>query len=751
MIIQRQFMPHRKGTSMNDIQNDAAENEKKAENENQSGENEAHPLKNPPEGDPAAKSGDAEEKQPSPKNSPSQDEIKRPDQDIAEARSVDGTEKEGEIPPKNSAVQEVPPAGLWSAIFNGCSKIAPLFLLLIIFCMSWHDFYKPDEAVYCPAEIKAITAFLHCIANASWLTPIGLENGVWNLPQWPGFYWFIGLLALIPGLGNSSMLLPVAELIAGFLAVLAAWFLAHTARFGGKAAFAAGLILVCCPMFAPLPHFMGAAALACGLLMIALIFFQKGLSHEHGFISLPLACIFTVLAGLTGGIAHFLIPVITVFCYIIWQNNFRRIHRLDALMGFVCMLVIIGVWLGWVMLSAGNEQYLPGLFAASCDFSWPPTPKWWLPLAAGLAGSMPWILIVFGVSWLHVLGGAVKTLSASRRNNGSALIWIAFALAIIASIWTPSFHPAAVLICALASVLLGKAFMHLPLMGNRFFFFLAALATTCAGILLLALHFEFSQNWLMENAGLDLPAMAREGLLAASGVSIIAAILIIGGIIGFYFAKKYQHGGGLIYACLLAIILSQPGRLLVVPELANDPNLPLLTYHEVVADVEKALKLPAASQPTPTEPQPATNMQPTQPDSDIAAPIQPGSTGDANEPGYTPPNGASIPGGDQRQEIITQEQIIPARPELNPRPEAPAMPESQAVPQTDAQQPVLQEKLPAPDVDAALMPDKLQRPQIIEEEIIVETPPLPEASTIPQPGSEPGPQTPSSPDAPASE
>lgn len=622
------------------------------------------------------------------------------------------TAKEEDSAAKETAAPETA-NGIWSALFNGFAKGGPIILLAAMACLAWHDLYKPENAVYCPPEFRSITAFLHCIAEGSWLTPIGLDNGAWIAPQWPGFLWFVGLLAWIPELGSSSLLLPVAEFCAAAIAVCAIWWLALTCKFGSRAAFAAGMMALCCPLFAPLPNFMGPGALAAGLMLLALLFFLKGWRKDYSLLSVPLGFILTALAGLTGGLPHFATPLVASCCFLIWTGQFRRAQRMDAIIGFICLLAIIGAWLGIVMVKGENPDYLPGLFGAYAP-EWPLARHWWFAIAAGFLGSLPWLLTIFGVSWARVLAKIGQAARDSRHSNGSAMIWTSLLTAAAISIWTPNFHSAAIAICSLLLILLGKAFMRMPAAGNRFFFFLGALITTVVGLGIFAMHFEFSQNWLLETTGLPIPEIAREALRQIPDFMCIAGILTVGGIIGFYFAKRFQHAGGLLYALLIAILLSLPGRLLVVPELAKDPALPVRTFDAIQTEVQSRLasagqreansQQPSETRETdnnlaPSAIQPDTTTQiPAMPSEPDAAAIQESSPvmeqSDIRPPsrGRTIPpansTGASAVNNQENEQVPAPEPLVPSAETREP-----AAPETQEQP-ADPTQPPLESAAP---------------------------------------------------------
>lgn len=520
---------------------------------------------------------------------------------------------------EEAASEEEARAGRLDACFMGLAKIGPLALLFALACMAWPIFWNPAANVYCPGEIKSVTAFLHALSASSWLAPTGLENGAFTAAQWPAFAWALGLMALSPDLLASGYLLPATTFLCSFFALMGVWCLAYAAGFGFRAAFAAGLILLCAPLFAPLPNFVGPAALAAGLFLFALVFFCRGWKRDVAWISLPVAFALTALAGLAGGLLHFIVPLLASFCFLVWRGNFRRAQRADAIFGFILMLVIIGCWLGAIMLYH-DDAYFDRIFSSAWQWNISMPFKCFLAIAAGVLGVLPWILTIFGVSWFSVLRNAGRSLSASRHENGSALVWIALVLAMFASVFIPWFHPSAVAIVCLLAILLGKAVLRLGGAGSRFFYFLASLCLVGSGIILLMLSFHVTQEFIL---GL-LPALPvadlGSRLLSLSTLPIVGGILLVGGLIALIFAKSYSGAGPLIYGILLVIILCQVCRLRLVPELAAMPETPLLNLAAVENMTQKASGAPQMRIES-AQPEPADTAQPDA--AEPAAPAQP--------------------------------------------------------------------------------------------------------------------------------
>lgn len=594
-----------------------------------------------------------------------------------------------EVPEAEPATEiESPYLGRFNACFNGLSKIGPLVLLAALACMAWPIFWQPGQGLYCPGEIKTLSAFLHCIATSSWLAPTGLENGAWTSAQWPVFTWAIGLMSLSPALVNSGCLLPATSFLCTVFAALGVWCLAHAARFGYRAAFAAGLILLCAPIFAPLANFVGPAALAAGFMLFALVFFCRGWQGGAAWISLPVAFVLTAIAGLAGGLLHFIVPFAVSFFYLVWRGNLRRAQKSDAIFGFILMLIILGCWLGVISLHHGDSGYMELLFASAWQWNWPIPLEWLLPLAAGILGLLPWTLMLFGVSWLRVISRAGKTLSASRRENGSALIWLSLIFSLCLAVFIPAFHASAVAIACLGATLLGKAATNLTNIGNRFFYLLAIIILVIAGCLVVCLSFEYTQHYILGLLPqLPIPDLGAK-LLALPTLWIIGTIMIVGGLIALIFVKRFSGCGPLIYAILLVIIICQPARLSLVPELAAMPQSPLVKFSLIEAQVNKALQAPAVAtpeaEPAPESTSPATpDEMPQQPEE--AAPLQtapeggsqPGQSGDQQNPGEDSSPQAAEP---NQESAVEPESTAVPEPAAN-EPAAPAQAEEQAPPE----------------------------------------------------------------------
>ncbi|MDE5831854.1 MAG: hypothetical protein K2H64_02525, partial [Desulfovibrio sp.] len=393
--------------------------------------------------------------------------------------------------------------------------------------------------------------------------------------------------------------------------------------------------------------------------------------------------------------------------------------------GFVCMLILVGLWLGELQFAENGNAYLRELFSQAWSLRFPLPPYWFLPLVIAVFGAMPWILIIFGVSWVRVLKTSPQTIGDSRRINGSALVWISLVLAACLPFFTGRFHLVATLIICIETALLGKAFVILPPAGNRLFFFLAPLFLVAVGVLILLVSFGATQAPLLGLLPFKPTPVITDALLNLDFLPIIGGVVLLGGILGFAFSRWYKKNGGLVYALLFVIVLTQPFLLGLSPEIGALTNSPLMTLKQVeekyaarqiAAPVAPEQKAPAVIPPETPEtvaPAPAEVVSPARPVAPAVEPAPP-----AAEPVIPDVSGALAPKSSTPEQNSAEPNAAPAIPES-----APALPEGApadvVAPRLDATNlPAIPETKPA--IPQAPETNAVPKKEIIEEIIIVE-------------------------------
>ena len=535
----------------------------------------------------------------------------------------------------------VPPAGRAEKFFQTLCCLGPLVLLAVLAAQAWPDFWQGwrGDALYCPAEARNIQIFLHAQQDGQWLAPgAGLTAGL--AAQWPGFTWFLAsLAALLP----PALLFPLSGALAAALALLGVWGLSRAAGFGSKAALAAGLILLCMPIFAPLAHFTGPAALAAALLLFSLICFCRGWQAQRAWFYLPAGFVLAGLAGLTGGLFHLLLPLLASALFLLWRATFRRAQALDALTGFVLLLLLLALWLGGIILWTNAEGYMQGLLATVAQWHGPVTARWWLPLAVAGLGLVPWIGMAVCVSWQRVLRSAWSDLKASRAERaGSAFVWISVMLACLLSLFMPMAQIQSVAVClaCLTAPLLGKALLRLPHLGSRLFYLIAALCLLHAGMALVAAGFGFSLDWMARFFSWPLSPEQREMILSLRALPVLGALCLLAAVAMTRFIRRDHPGGALLFCTLVAVILTQPAALMLAPELAALPEAHLSRLQDIrMPTTPENAATPAAPLAPQEEATPSVPAAPeaTMPDQarETAAP-KPAAQPEADRPGTLP-------------------------------------------------------------------------------------------------------------------
>ncbi len=575
-------------------------------------------------------------------------------------------------------------------VFRALTHAGPLFLLLVLAVQVWPDFWHAarGDALYCPAEARNIEAFFLSMAQSAWLTP-----GADGVAHWPFFTWFLGMLAPLPVMltGSTDLLFPLGGALGAVLALLATWGLARAAGFGASAALAAGLLLLAAPLFAPLGHFTGPAALAAALMMFSLVCFCRGWQAQRAWCTLPAGFVLAGLAGLAGGPFHLALPLAAGFCFLLWRGGFRRAQALDALLGFLLLLLLLGAWLAAIMLGEDDGGYLQQLFAGAAQKPWPLPPLWWLAAVLAAAGLVPWILAVFGVSWVRVLREAPRSLAASRRAGGAALVWSALVLGLL---FTPCIPAAggqmtAVALACVAAPLLGKAILALPRLGGHLLYACAALLLLAAGLLLLGMSFELTQSALAR----ILPVMPDTQVLASlrgmPGLPLLGGLCLLAAVVMARFVRGEHGGGGLVAAAVMSALLAQPATLLLAPELGTVPAAGLQTLAAIQKTAQTRLE--------PRRPPEESGGNEATPATPPAVPETGGEAGDGGGAAPALPHAPAVP---EAAETPAQAAppAAPATPGAAPAPEAApqASPEAaRTIPESGA----APEASPAPEAE----------------------------------------------------
>ena len=584
------------------------------------------------------------------------------------------------------AVLEAGPA---QKAFAVLAKMGPLALLLLLLCQLWPTFLT--GGLYCPPEMKLMDTVREALANGQWFAP--LHNGDAQLPV---FVWMLAALDLVARMVPqlSAFVWPAGAALGGLACLWGTWALSRAAGFGPQAALASGLILLSSLLFPQLAHFMGPQGLATGLCLLSMAFFCMGWKKEHAWISLPLAFLTSGLAALTGGLVFLILPLLTSLVHLFWTWRIRRAQRLDALAGFLLLLLLGTLWAAAIIFWVQAEGYAQAVSSKFISLPWPLPAFWWLAPALAVLGLLPWLFVVTGVNWGRVFATSWKTLRASRKeNSGSSFLWIALVFSLPLSLLGSGLAGATPALCLLA-ILLGRALVRMGSLGSKFFYLVIALLFLHAGMLLAALHFPVALEWLRTSTSLAIPQQYEALLTSLDALPVLGGLCIVFAVLLARFTRRAWPGGSLLVCTLFAILLAQPAHLWLAPQLAEHAELKLAAAQPLNATAPAA---PAAVEEgtAPAAPEAAAETAaPEAPAADAAAPET------APAPEAAPAAEATAPAA---PEATTPAEAAPA-PEATetsaPAPEAAAPAEVQAAPAQEAAAPTPAEGTPAPAENA---------------------------------------------------
>ena len=497
--------------------------------------------------------------------------------------------------PAGQAAAQTSGPGFADNMFDAASIVGPVALLLIMLAQAWPALM--GHSVYCPREAAGILAFVQTAQSGMWLAPTG--DG---LAQWPVFIWFLrGIDTLLAKSAPqfAHLLFPLAAMAGSLLCLVAVWVLGRVAGLDRKAALAGGMLLLCSPIFAPLSTFVGPEALAAALTLLSLACLCHGWQKPGTTLTVPLGFVLAALAGLTGGLFHLLLPVLTSLAFLFWRCGFRRAQKADGLLGFGLLLALVGCWLAVVILWQQPQGYLKNL--GEHLVTWPITKAtWWKPLAVVGLGMLPWLTVICGVSWARVLRTAPADLAASRKDNaGMSFLWIAFVIACLLCIPAADMVGAAICAACLAGLLLGKALLRLSPVGAKLFYIIAALLLLHASMALVAAGFGYTLDGLGKLFHFTLSESQRAAVLGLKALPVLGGIGIVAAVLLARLVRRGAHGGtsgSLLMCAAIAIVLAQPASLMLMPQLEKTPEAQVKTLSAILAPAPAAPTTPAASE-----------------------------------------------------------------------------------------------------------------------------------------------------------
>ncbi len=501
-------------------------------------------------------------------NSSSQTDTLRMAQEIHEGSTAQPLEHAQKAPENSEekAPEEALPLGPAAKGFQHMAKWGPLYLCLFFILHMFASLWFPS--IFYHMELQYIEVFNKMQESGQWLIPPATDAlGA----TFPGYFWFMSLVQLIPM--PESLFLPILSSLTAFIALSGVYTLGRCCRLENNGAFGALLLLLSCPLFLVFLHLVGPELLTTGFFCFALALIFRGLTRESAPFSFIFGFTFTALATFTGGFLPLWTVLIASILLVLWRLDIHRAHKLDAVVGFGCMVLLFATWLVVVILGSQHAEVLHNLMQQALV---PFTPPYWpVPTPWALAflcmGLIPWVAAPIFSPWFTVLKTSFKSLKASRTDNSGPtwlylVLFVGMALVVLQK---NDILSAALPLLPVLGIILGATVCNFSKTGSNVFFLLFAILLLLCGALLTIISIPsaapYWSDYISKLTSKEVTAILQTlpGLPILSGLFILTAALLI------KFTQRQSAQGSLLVMALFSLLAVQPFFILISPSLVG--------------------------------------------------------------------------------------------------------------------------------------------------------------------------------------
>ena len=599
--------------------------------------------------------------------------------------------EESGAPEKKKAARQPAGPAVHNSIFRQLAAVAPLTLLVLLAFFCWAPVLMGDLA--CPEEV----ANLKVLSGMSGPELLPHAGSVTLLPVYALFAWGV---SLIPLPAASIICGPLLSYLGAAVALLGLCIFCGGLRLGRNVMLGSGLMLLSLPLFMSMANFVGPIPFACGLSLAAMGLLARSWMKNFDVPGMVVGNALAAAAALSGGLYYGLVPVLAGMLFALWRGNVQRLRNSDALIGFVCFVVLLLLWMSALILFGGSDITTDMLFAAL--FGMPSTQSLLNRIVLGLCAFLPFLVIVISISWPRFLANAVRSRSNSPE-SASGYAWMALILALLLSACAASAFDVFLAVC-LMTVLATRALLNLGTMGTKFFFLLVSLILLIVTLAGLSVTVPFVGEIFLPLAaqfGLTIPASAQPALAAFAQGDIFTTVIVpllplLSALVIMHVAWRSRTAAApLLVTAVACVVMAQPFALLMTPVMASVPALKLEKAASIVpslgAPVTKAVPAakPEAAAPAVTAPA-------------VTAPAKPEAAAPAAKPEAKPEAAAPEAKPEAKPEAATPE----AKPEAKPEAAAPeAKPEAKPEAAAPAAKPEAKPEAAAPEAKPEAKPE----------------------------------------------
>ncbi len=492
-----------------------------------------------------------------------------------EAQAQAGQMQDGQAQEEQAEQAEATPdipMGFAAKTFQHMAKLGPIYLCVFFTLHMLSALMYPS--IFYSMELHYLEIFHKMQQAGQWLIPP--THDVLGA-TFPGYYWFMALVQHIPA--PEALFLPILSSLTAFIALCGVYTLGRCCRLENNGAFGGLLLLLSCPLFLIFLHLIGPELLTAGFFCFALALIFRGLTRESAPFSFIFGFIFTALATFTGGFLPLWTVLIASILLVLWRLDIHRAQKLDAVVGFGCMVLLFAAWLVVVILVSQEAKTLDDLMKQAITPFMPP--YWPVPMPWTLAflaiGLVPWICAPLFSPWFSVMATSFKSLKASRKeNSGPTWLYLVTLVGIaLITLQKQDTLLTALPLLPILGLILGATICNFSKFGSNVFFLLLALLLLICGALLTfisipatAAHWTgYVSKYTSENISTILQTLP--GLPILSGLCILTAALLI------KFTQRQWAQGPLLVMAIFSLLAVQPFFIFVAPSLVG----PQAKYH----------------------------------------------------------------------------------------------------------------------------------------------------------------------------
>ncbi|TDO94809.1 4-amino-4-deoxy-L-arabinose transferase-like glycosyltransferase [Halanaerobium saccharolyticum] len=237
------------------------------------------------------------------------------------------------------------------SLFNNKLRDTYIYLLiLIVFSIILFVPSTLDRDLHYRDELRYTEVAREMENSGDYFVP---QLGGRNYTDKPPFYfWFLILTKKIFGeYSASAMVSP--SIISAIIIILLTFYFARS-FLEEKYAFLAGIILATTVLFFSLSIFVRMDLLMMVFITAALFTFFKAYQNQKDYLYF-LTYLFIGFATAIKGPAGFLIPLITILGFLIWDNKLEKLKEIKLVQGLIIFLSVILLWLIPAFIFGGKE------------------------------------------------------------------------------------------------------------------------------------------------------------------------------------------------------------------------------------------------------------------------------------------------------------------------------------------------------------------------------------------------------------